>query len=50
MIASVKTLPDQEIHQRLDQIETVLELTPEGLAASLLSWEQVKGDDRLGAC
>ena len=42
LIASVKTLPDQEIHQRLDQIETVLGLTPDDHAASLLSWEQVK--------
>ena len=41
LIASVKKLPDQEIQQRLDQMETVLGLTPADHAASLLSWEQV---------
>ena len=42
IIASVKTLPDEEIHRRLDEIETDLGLEPNSQTASLLSWEQVK--------
>ena len=41
IIASVKTLPDREIHQRLDGIETDLGLAPNKQTASLLSWSQV---------
>ena len=42
LIASVKTLPDQEIHHRLDGIEATLGLEPNGHTASLLNWEQVR--------
>jgi peptidoglycan/xylan/chitin deacetylase (PgdA/CDA1 family) len=41
IIASVKALPDQEIHRRLDAIETALGLESDGQTASLLNWEQV---------
>jgi len=41
IIASAKTLPDQEIHRRLDHIETELGLEPNYQPASLLSWNQV---------
>jgi peptidoglycan/xylan/chitin deacetylase (PgdA/CDA1 family) len=42
MIARTKTLPDVEIHQRLDEIEAALGLEPYAHAASLLNWEQVR--------
>lgn len=42
IIASVKTLPDLEIHHWLDEIETALGLESNGHTASLLNWEQVK--------
>ena len=41
IIGNVKTLPDQEIHRRLDDIETALGLGPNPQTASLLNWEQV---------
>lgn len=41
IIASVKPLPDQEIHRRLDKVETALGLATNPQTASLLSWEQV---------
>ncbi|MEN8205334.1 MAG: polysaccharide deacetylase family protein [Pseudomonadota bacterium] len=41
IIASVKTLPDQEIHRRLDEIATELGLEPDKQTASLLDWNQV---------
>jgi peptidoglycan/xylan/chitin deacetylase (PgdA/CDA1 family) len=41
LIAAVKTLPDQEIHRRLNEVEDVLGLESNGHTASLLSWEQV---------
>jgi peptidoglycan/xylan/chitin deacetylase (PgdA/CDA1 family) len=41
IIASAKTLSDQEIHRRLDGIETDLGLAPNKQTASLLSWGQV---------
>ena len=41
IIASVKSLPDQEIHRRLDKVETALGLAINPQMASLLSWEQV---------
>jgi len=41
LIAYAKALPDREIHSRLDRIEEELGLSPEGLAPSLLNWEQV---------
>jgi len=40
IIASIKLLPDPEIHQRLDAVESALELAPNGHTASLLSWGQ----------
>ena len=42
IIAGVKTLPDREIHQRLDEIEIRLDIEPRDQATSLLSWEQVR--------
>jgi len=41
LIASAKILPDQEIHVRLDRIETVLQLETGRHTPSLLNWEQV---------
>ena len=41
LIATVKTFPDQEIHARLDRIETTLELDSNHHPPSLLSWEQI---------
>jgi len=41
IIASAKSLPDQEIHWRLDELETALGLERKPQTASLLSWEQV---------
>jgi len=41
IIANVKTLSDQEINRRLDDIETVLGLESNRQTASLLSWEQI---------
>jgi len=41
IIASVKILPDTEIHQRIDNIETEIGLDSDRETASLLSWEQV---------
>ncbi|VAW54764.1 hypothetical protein MNBD_GAMMA06-585 [hydrothermal vent metagenome] len=46
LIASLKIYPDQEIHDKLSQIETILQLdkdnqTTDKQAASLLNWEQV---------
>jgi len=42
IIASVKMLPDAEIHQRLEETENALALQPNDQKASLLNWEQVK--------
>jgi len=41
IIASAKSLPDEEIHQRLDTIEAETGAAPDEQAAPLLSWEQV---------
>ena len=48
IIFSSKSLPDIEIHQRLDAIETELELVPDVQTASLLNWEQVSNMIRSG--
>ncbi len=40
LIAAAKTLPDQEIHLRLDHIESALSLEIGPPAPSLLNWEQ----------
>jgi peptidoglycan/xylan/chitin deacetylase (PgdA/CDA1 family) len=42
LIAGAKKLADQEIHERLDQIEAELQLEFTDQSPSLLSWEQVK--------
>ncbi len=42
LIASAKSLSDQEIHDQLDHIESVLQLKKENHSPSLLSWPQVK--------
>ena len=41
IIGNVKTLPDQEIHRLLDDIEAALGLEPSPQTASLLNWEHV---------
>lgn len=41
LIANAKSLPDQEIHVRLDQIESELKLSLENNASLLLNWEQL---------
>lgn len=41
LIASAKSLPDQEIHNRLDQICHELKLDQDDQIPSLLSWEQL---------
>jgi peptidoglycan/xylan/chitin deacetylase (PgdA/CDA1 family) len=41
IIASAKALPDQEIHRRLDEINTTLGLESNPQTAALLNWEQV---------
>ena len=41
IIAHIKQLPDQEIHIRLDDINTALGLKNQSTAPSLLSWEQM---------
>ncbi len=48
IIAGVKTLPDQEIQQRLNELEHYLELDLNYESASLLSWEQVNEMTRSG--
>ena len=42
MIAGMKTLPDMDIHQRLDETATHFDLGPLSDGASLLNWEQLK--------
>jgi len=41
LIAAAKALPDQEIHARLDRIETLFGLQQDHQSASLLNWDQV---------
>jgi len=41
IIAAAKGLPDQEIHARLDRIESLFGLPQDNPSASLLNWEQV---------
>ena len=42
IIAATKTLPDREIHARLDAIEKTLGLEGDDAPASLLDWDQVR--------
>jgi peptidoglycan/xylan/chitin deacetylase (PgdA/CDA1 family) len=42
LIASIKAMSDQEIHDRLQEIETMLQLEAEQRVPSLLNWDQVK--------
>ena len=48
LVANVKRLPDQEIHDRLNDIETELELENPSPRPSLLNWEQVTKMTRTG--
>ena len=41
MIASAKSYSDQEIHDRLDRLESTLQLEPSDDAPSLLNWQQI---------
>ena len=41
IISNAKILPDQEIHERIDKIESALQLSAHNNAPSLLNWQQL---------
>lgn len=47
LIANAKNYSDQEIHNKLDQIENTLQLKPENHSPSLLNWQQL--DEMVGS-
>jgi hypothetical protein len=48
LIANAKTLPDEEIHARLDRIVTELQLTETDHGPSLLNWAQLAAMSETG--